>query len=84
MVYLIYNVVLVLGEQQSDLRIHIYMYICMLLLLSRFSHVRLCVTPETAAHQAPLKPPIWVEMTDTLGAMPPASLYYIVAFPCVQ
>ena len=26
----------------------------LLLLLSRFSHVRLCVTPETAAHQAPL------------------------------
>ena len=26
----------------------------MLLLLSRFSRVRLCVTPETAAHQAPL------------------------------
>ena len=25
----------------------------MLLLLSRFSHVQLCVTPETAAHQAP-------------------------------
>ena len=25
-----------------------------LLLLSRFSHVRLCVTPETAAHQATL------------------------------
>ena len=25
----------------------------LLLLLSRFSHVRLCVTPETAAHQAP-------------------------------
>ena len=25
---------------------------CMLLLLSHFSHVRLCVTPETAAHQA--------------------------------
>ena len=24
-----------------------------LLLLSRFSHVRLCATPETAAHQAP-------------------------------
>ena len=24
------------------------------LLLSRFSHVRLCVTPQTAAHQAPL------------------------------
>ena len=25
-----------------------------LLLLSRFSRVRLCATPETAAHQAPL------------------------------
>ena len=27
--------------------------ICMLLLLSHFSCVRLCVTPETEAHQAP-------------------------------
>ena len=27
--------------------------ILLLLLLSRFSCVRLCVTPETAAHQAP-------------------------------
>ena len=26
----------------------------LLLLLSRFSHVRLCVTPETEAHQIPL------------------------------
>ena len=26
----------------------------LLLLLSRFSHVRLCATPEMAAHQAPL------------------------------
>ena len=26
----------------------------LLLLLSRFSHVRLCATPRTAAHQAPL------------------------------
>ena len=26
----------------------------LLLLLSRFSHVRLCATPETAAYQAPL------------------------------
>ena len=25
----------------------------LLLLLSHFSHVRLCVTPQTAAHQAP-------------------------------
>ena len=28
----------------------------LLLLLSRFSHVQLCVTPETAAHQAPPTP----------------------------
>ena len=27
--------------------------ICVLLLLSRFSRVRLCATPQTAAHQAP-------------------------------
>ena len=29
------------------------LYSMLLLLLSRFSRVRLCVTPETAAHQAP-------------------------------
>ena len=28
-------------------------YMLLLLLLSRFSRVRLCATPETAAHQAP-------------------------------
>ena len=31
-----------------------YLQIILLLLLSHFSLVRLCVTPETAAHQAPL------------------------------
>ena len=30
-----------------------YVMLLLLLLLSRFSRVRLCVTPETAAHQAP-------------------------------
>ena len=30
-----------------------YRLFVLLLLLSRFSRVRLCVTPETAAHQAP-------------------------------
>ena len=35
-------------EENSDM---CYM---LLLLLSRFSRVRLCATPETAAHQAPL------------------------------
>ena len=29
------------------------MWKCLLLLLSHFSHVRLCATPQTAAHQAP-------------------------------
>jgi len=28
-------------------------HILLLLLLSHFSHVRVCVTPQTAAHQAP-------------------------------
>ena len=32
-----------------------HLFLCMLLLLlSLFSHVRLCATPQTAAHQAPL------------------------------
>ena len=30
------------------------MLLLLLLLLSRFSRVRLCATPQTAAHQAPL------------------------------
>jgi len=32
----------------------VYYILLLLLLLSRFSRVRLCATPETAAHQAPL------------------------------
>ena len=35
------------------IKVYVYIYIHIsLLLLSRFSHVRLCATPETAAHQA--------------------------------
>ena len=34
--------------------VHIYNGILLLLLLSRFSRVRLRATPQTAAHQAPL------------------------------
>ena len=30
------------------------MSLLLLLLLSHFSHVQLCATPQTAAHQAPL------------------------------
>ena len=48
--------VTVLGEQQRDSVMHVSILIaCMLLLLlSHFSRVQLCVTPQTAAHQAPL------------------------------
>ena len=37
-------------NQQND---NFQILYCMLLLLSHFSRVRLCVTPSTAAHQAP-------------------------------
>ena len=40
-----------LSKTSSNLEARIFM---LLLLLSRFSCVRLCATPETAAHQAPL------------------------------
>ena len=63
-VELIYKVMLVSGVQQSYAISYIYTYIhsfsyyfcydlLLLLLLSRFSRVRLCATPETAARQAP-------------------------------
>ena len=41
-------------ERQTDEGNHLkFKEIPMLLLLSRFSHVRLCATPQMAAHQAP-------------------------------
>ena len=40
--------------QEEDITIvNIYVPNMLLLLLSRFSRVRLCATPSTAAHQAP-------------------------------
>ena len=41
------------AEINWKIRINIYTLLLLLLLLSRISRVRLCVTPETAAHQAP-------------------------------
>ena len=42
---------------------------CMLLLLlSRFSHIRLCATPETAAHQAP--PPLGFSRQEHWSGLP--------------
>ena len=37
----------------GNFHLHFSMLLLLLLLLSRFSRVRLCATPETAAHQAP-------------------------------
>ena len=55
------------GSQMANVRVHLTdgiqelqpgpqetrVLLLLLLLLSCFSHVRLCATPETAAHQAP-------------------------------
>ena len=48
-----------IGKEEVKLSLFVddmilYMLLLLLLLLSRFSHVRLCAIPETAAHQAPL------------------------------
>ena len=43
----------VLGNWTVTCKIMKLEHSLLLLLLSRFSHVRLCVTPQTAAHQAP-------------------------------
>ena len=40
----------------------------LLLLLSRFSHVRLCETPQTAAHQAP--PSLWFSRQEHWSGLP--------------
>ena len=45
--------------------------ILLLLLLSRFSHVRLCVTPETAAHQA--LPPLGFSRQEHWSGLPSPS-----------
>ena len=45
----------------------------LLLLLSRFSHVRLCATPEMAAHQAP--PPMGFSRQEYWSRMPLPSPY---------
>ena len=41
------------GEKVRVLSALVYSAFKLLLLLSRFSRVRLCATPQTAAHQAP-------------------------------
>ena len=57
-IWLIYNIVLISGVQQSDSFIYIYIYLYLYLyscmLLSHFSCVWLFATPWTIAHQASL------------------------------
>ena len=40
------------GQINNEINLYLYRFL-LLLLLSRFSHVWLCATPQTAAHQAP-------------------------------
>ena len=58
----------------------------LLLLLSRFSHVRLCVTPQTAAHQAPLYLDIILKSRDinlpTKVSMVRAMVFPVVMYGC--
>ena len=42
-----------MSDKNKDSLHHSQRKLLLLLLLSRFSRVRLCATPETAAHQAP-------------------------------
>ena len=42
-----------MSDKNNDSLHHSQRKLLLLLLLSRFSCVRLCATPETAAHQAP-------------------------------
>ena len=44
---------LIKGKYTHIIYIYTHTYTLLLLLLSHFSRVRLCATPETAAHQAP-------------------------------
>ena len=44
--------IIILSEVSQTKKYHMISLMLLLLLLSCFSRVRLCVTPETAAHQA--------------------------------
>ena len=58
-----------LVKQEEDLNI-----ILLLLLLSHFNHVRLCVTPQTASHQAP--PSLGFSRQEHWNGLPLPSLEY--------
>ena len=46
-------------SQKGKHQYSMLLLLLLLLLLSRFSRVRLCATPQTAAHQAPPNAYIW-------------------------
>ena len=43
-----------MNNKITEMKNTLLLLLVLLLLLSRFSHVRLCATPQTAARQAPL------------------------------
>ena len=49
-----FNCMSIRANEIQKLNFFRYMLLLLLLLPSCFSHVQLCVTPEMAAHQAPL------------------------------
>ena len=53
MVHLIVSGMLNVMNMKDTNNLGIYIHVLLLLLLSRFSRVRLCATPWMAAHQAP-------------------------------
>ena len=55
-----------------------FLYLLLLLLLSHFSHVRLCVTPWTAAHQAP--PSMGFSRQEYRSGLPLPSPSYIQSY----
>ena len=63
----------------------IQLLLLLLLLLSRFSRVRLCATPQTAAHQAPLS--LWFSRQEYWSGLPiptPMHACMLSRFSCIQ
>ena len=59
------------GGMNQESSTDISILLLLLLLLSRFSHVRLCATPQTAAHQAP--PPMGFSRQEYWSGVPLSS-----------
>ena len=69
------------GGMNQESSTDISILLLLLLLLSRFSHVRLCATPQTAAHQAP--PPMGFSRQEYWSGWPLPSPDVSI-LPCVK